>query len=326
GGRHRICGAGRRRVGARQQRRRSSPRPVSGPRHGDSRPNCRVGRFRHVHVSSRVRLPLRIASIGAATVAFGSPVWSVSADALWTHGVTHVSLLCALIAIKKGKAGGAALWFGISVLTRPHLIVVPLILTLFRLDRRVLLGGVAGGLAGLGLSGLYSLVVFGRIIPSGGYNVDGLSQSAPLRSAAGLAGNIWGWLADPLHGIVVWVPLALIAAVGVPLVWRNLDPLIRAAAVAGMAYAAAQLSLIRASGGNIFLGHRTTIETFVLATPLIVASLWALMSSSRAARVLISTLIAYSVAIHAYAAWIDMHPFVREFIEDLQSRMRSDQS
>lgn len=125
---------------------------------------------------------------------------------------------------------------------------------------------------------------------------------------------------------MVWVPLALIAAVGVPLVWRNLDPLIRAAAVAGMAYAAAQLSLIRASGGNIFLGHRTTIETFVLATPLIVASLWALMSSSRAARVLISTLIAYSVVIHAYAAWIDMHPFVREFIEDLQSRMRSDQS
>lgn len=253
---------------------------------------------------------VRIAAISTAVVAFGSPVWSVSADALWTHGLTHLSIMCALIGLRSERPLLAGASFGVAALTRPHLIVVPLVLACFRLERWQRVAGVIGGMVGLGFSALYSSILFGRVIPSGGYNVEQLTGGAPIRSLSGLATNIWDWISDPLHGIAIFVPLGLLAVVGVPLVWRRVDLLTRTAAAAGLGYAASQLGLIRASGGDIVFGHRTTIEMFVLCLPLIVVSLWELSRRSAIGRVVVGAAMAYSVAIHGYVAWIDSHPSV----------------
>ena len=85
---------------------------------------------------------------------------------------------------------------------------------------------------------------------------------------------------------------------------------IAARQTAGLGYAASQLGLIRASGGDIVFGHRTTIEMFVLCLPLIVVSLWELSRRSAIGRVVVGAAMAYSVAIHGYVAWIDLHPSV----------------
>lgn len=188
--------------------------------------------------------------------------------------------------------------------------MVPLVLACFRLERWQRVAGVIGGMVGLGFSALYSSILFGRVIPSGGYNVEQLTGGAPIRSLSGLATNIWDWISDPLHGIAIFVPLGLLAVVGVPLVWRRVDLLTRTAAAAGLGYAASQLGLIRASGGDIVFGHRTTIEMFVLCLPLIVVSLWELSRRSAIGRVVVGAAMAYSVAIHGYVAWIDLHPSV----------------
>jgi hypothetical protein len=265
-------------------------------------------------------VPRWVAGTGTAFVALGTPVWSVSADALWTHGLTHLLLLAGLLAMQRGRLYAMGLWWAAAVTVRPHLVVAAVVVAVRQPSWRGRLPLLVLPVAGLLVVAAYSFAVFGQVLPAAGYAVDALGENAPIRSPRGLLSNLAAWLTDPLRGVLIYVPLAALALPGIPAVWRDAPAWVRDAAVAGLAYAFVQLSVIRASGGNFFFGHRTTIEALVLAAPLVLLSIHRLCTRLPLARVAITVIALVSVATHAFGAVVHMPPGARSALERYQER------
>jgi hypothetical protein len=268
--------------------------------------------FRHLPV------PSSQAALGAFFVALGTPVWSVSADALWTHGLTHALLIGTVLASTRGRSGLAAVLAASVVTVRPHLFAAVVVLAAIERTwaRRGLL--VAGGVIGLGILAAYSLYVFGQPLPAAGYRVEGLVEHMPASSPRLMVRNVKNWLIEPGRGVLIFVPMAALAMPRIASAWRSSPPWVRYAALAGIAYSFSQLGLIRASGGTFFFGHRTTIEGFVLAAPLLFTGIGHLWREGPIARTVIALVGAYSIALHGYGAAIGMSPEAQEILREYQ--------
>jgi hypothetical protein len=266
-----------------------------------------------------LEIPRWVAGAGTAFVALGTPVWSVSADALWTHGLTHLLLLGGLVSLQRGRLTTTGVWLALAVTVRPHLLVVGVALALRQPSWRSAIRLLVPTAVGILVVAIYSFGVFGQVLPAAGYAVDALGENAPLRSPRTLLSNLLAWISDPLRGVAIYVPLAALALPGLPAAWREAPAWVRDAAVAGLAYAAVQLSLIRASGGTFFFGHRTTIEALVLAAPLLLLSIHRLSTRLPLARVAITLVVLLSIATHAFGALAHMPPGAREVLERYQA-------
>lgn len=267
-------------------------------------------------------LPLsRSAAIAAGTlVALGSPLWSVSADALWTHGVTHALLVGLLLARLRGRSQLATVLAAAAVTVRPHLIVSVLVIAL--LGERSWRGRArltAGGVTGLAVVAAYSLWLFGQPLPAAGYRIDGLAEQAPILHPASMASNLADWMFSPTTGLLLSVPVAVLAVPYLRSAWRSAPSWVRPAALAGLAYALAQLGLIRASGGILFFGHRTTIEALVLASPLLLLSVARLWKEGQVARLVVTGTVLYSLSLHTVGAILDMWPATSRMVEQYQN-------
>ena len=275
-------------------------------------------------VFREVAVPRQAALLAGVTVAIGSPVWSVSADALWTHGATHALLMGALLTLLRGSTAGGMILCMAAVTFRPHLVVAVGVLAFLERSwpRRVAVG--AGGVAGLGLVALYSLIVFGQPLPAAGYRVGHVLEVLPLSSPGSFTANVRDWLFDAHRGVVLFVPALLLAIPKGRAAWRSAPRWVRISAVAGLAYAVAQVGLMRASGGTFFFGHRTTIEALVLASPFLLLAVHRLWTEVRVARVGIASLIGFSIVTHGFGAWIGMPREAREDMREFQAETRPD--
>lgn len=265
-----------------------------------------------------MEVPARVAIVAGLVVALGSPLWSISADALWTHGATHALLVGALLALLGGKTVLAALLAAAAVTFRPHLALPVMVLALGQRTWRARLIVAVGGAAGLILVAGYSYWIFGQPLPAAGYPADRLLSQPRLLSPERMGTNVVDWLFHRDRSVLIFVPALALALPRLPAAWRAAPRWVRTAALAGVAYAVAQLGLIRASGGWFFFGHRTTIEALVLASPLLLLSIDRLRADGSLARIAIGVVVGYSIALHAFGAWIGIPANVRERLTDFQ--------
>lgn len=257
-------------------------------------------------VLRQLALGERTTLLATGVVAFASPVWSVSADALWTHGLTHLLLMLTVLAILERRTAAAAVAVALVITMRPHLALAVGVLAFIEEDRRRRTIIWVGAAAGLALVVGYSMTVFGQPLPAAGYDVEALADALPIASPLAMSENLIDWVMNPYRGLAVYVPLAMIAIPVIPIAMRTAPRWAKIAAAAGLVYGATQLSLIRASGGVFFFGHRTTIEMLALTVPLVVVGFSRASAQSVVIRRVLAVAIVASFAVHAYGAVTDM--------------------
>lgn len=228
----------------------------------------------------------RVALGAAAVFALGTATFAVSADTQWSHAPAQAALAGALLALTRGRLGWAGVALGLAVAVRPHLAVAALAIGLamaladrsWRPAVRIAAGAVPGVLVLL----TYNGVVHGRFWPTNGLerSADDVEWggSGGGEGLASLPENLLGTFASPGRGILVLYPVLVLLAFWLPAAWRRATAAERAAAVGGVAYLLAQLTLNRYSGGWWFFGSRLTIEPLTLAFPLLVRA-WTVVPS-----------------------------------------------
>lgn len=254
-------------------------------------------------------LPPRKALGAAMVFAFATPTWSVSADALWTHGPTQFWLLLTILLLGASRPAVAGLAAAMSVLTRPHMAMGWAAAGAHQLwaTRRpgdALRFGLATVMGAILLVG-YNRAVFGEADVLGGYRDDHLTVTGvgPLVFVV----NMLGSLVSPQRGVLLLTPFLWLLLPGLKNAWTNASHWVRSTAVAGLVYALIQLYLIRFTGGQGFYSYRTMIEPLTLLLPLLVCSYsaWTAMSPNR--RAAFNALVALSVSFHAFGAVLDPH-------------------
>jgi hypothetical protein len=251
------------------------------------------------------RLADRRLALGASMVlAFGTGVWSVSADSMWTHGVMHLTLVLALLAAASERYATSGLAFAAAILTRPHAAVVAATVGLWEgWTRRSVRPVVAIGLASsLGLVGMavYSQVLFGTWLPIAGYDPDGVANvatTAPLDTLERVLVNV----ADLRRGALIYAPFLLILLPFVGRGWRASPAWARSAAVGGVIYFVVQLRFTPL-GGSGFFGSRLMLETLVLSAPLLLRTWQVALRGNPLFRRAAFALVAVSVVLHTLGA------------------------
>lgn len=263
----------------------------------------------------------RAAGAASLLLVFGTGLWPVAADALWPHGPSALLLLTVLWGWRRGPAAGhGGSWSGVvaaglaaagAVLVRPHLIVALVVLaawTLWREPARRWAGGaiLAGGAGGLLALSVYTWLLFGRFAPTAGYDAGshlaGVVERTPWQTLYDLGRSLVG---TP-RGLLLFTPVAAVALVAVVVaVLRERGAIPAwtvASAVAGLAYLVIQVRAVGPLGGRDFFGPRTSLETLVLAAPLLAWAAWRLAARSRVGLVALCLAAAVSVGVNGYGA------------------------
>ena len=247
----------------------------------------------------------RLAVAASVALAFGSGVWSVSADSMWTHGVTHLTLMLGVLAVADEKYARSGLAFAASVFTRPHTAVVPAVVGTWqavasRRLRPVVLVGVTS-LLGVMLLALYSRLLFETWVPVAGYD--------PGQPAAVVSTPWWIMgervaltFAHPQRGVLIYTPALLVLLPFVRHGWRVSPTWVRSSAVAGLIYLAVQLRVNTWTGGADFFGSRLTLETLVLFTPLLLRTWQTAIVANEKLKGACVGLLVVGVLLHAYGA------------------------
>jgi alpha-1,2-mannosyltransferase len=247
----------------------------------------------------------RLAAVAALLLGLGTNTWSVSASVLLTHGPAQLWLAVGLLAASRGVWPATAPAYALAVLTRPHLVLVPVVAAAWHAVRdrlwRAALWLAAGAAAGLGLLVAYNHHVYGAWSLQGGYE-DSVGDALGSRGLVGLAVNLLGTLFSPARGLLGFSPFVLFLLVGVRPAWRAAPSWARSAALGGAAYLLLQLQANRFSGGTGFYGYRLPLEALTLATPLLVLAYREWVAPVRWRRLVLAVLVAYSVAVQVLGA------------------------
>jgi hypothetical protein len=220
------------------------------------------------------RLVDRRVAFGAALVLlFATSTWSISGNALWTHGLTHLFLGTSLLLLASDRPIAAGGSLALSIFARPHTAIVAAYLGGARAIRRRSVGdllrvGVPGAL-GLAAVVLYSWMNFKNPLPTSGYSDYAVQAMTDRTTIARLPRRIWSSLFHPLRGIVFQAPFLLILLPGIKQAWAVAPVWVRDAAVAGVAYQLLQLQLNDFDGGVFFFSYRLPLEMLVLAASLL---------------------------------------------------------
>lgn len=237
----------------------------------------------------------RVGTLAAATAAlvfaFATPMWSVAANALWTHTVTTLGITGMAWASDRqrwwlvGVFGGIALWGRVHV----SLIVAVLGLGLAYYHRRPAIAILVGGVSGLamGLATLWTRWVYGTWSPTGGYSApgylsrvqDGFHDTWNERIA-----NEFGLWFSADRGIFVWTPVLLLLVLALIRSWRGLPRWSTVLLAGGLLYTCVQGWFSGFHGGDTFFSYRLGLEFLACATP---AFVMAVASAGAFARALL---------------------------------------
>jgi hypothetical protein len=239
--------------------------------------------------------------IGAVT-AFGTGLWTVAADSLWTHGPAVLLAALALHALRAHNQWLAGAAFGGLVLVRPHLVIIAVLVAyvLAREERDWLVG------VRIGLPSIIALVLFfGYVSMLVGRPSIGLETYVlDVPSGLGRLTNIAGLLVAPRVGLLVYSPAVLCCLPRLGHAWRESDAWERAAIVGGITYMAVQFQLNNFYGGHSFYGYRLPLEGLTFAFPMLVRSGVLLVRTARAGRLVCAVLMVWSIWVHAVGAWL----------------------
>ncbi|HET7389001.1 MAG TPA: hypothetical protein VFJ19_20325 [Nocardioidaceae bacterium] len=216
------------------------------------------------------------AALGAtAVVAFTTPVWTVSANALWTHPLTVLAIAGAAYGARRKQWWAVGIWLGIGMLGRAHVAVIAAIVGLgMAWHERSLKPAVRVAiptLVSLLVLSVWDHFVFGTWDPRGAYSGHTFGSMVPgVRTGAvtSMVENWAGFLVSPDKGFFVWTPVALLLLPAVVRGWRAAPAWSRWLALGGLAYAVVQLGLNGFTGGDGFQGYRLALEPLVCLTPL----------------------------------------------------------
>jgi hypothetical protein len=254
----------------------------------------------------------RLAAFAALAVAFGTGTWSVSADAMWTHGVTHLTLALGLLAAADGRHVRSGLLFAAAILTRPQTAVVPAVIGVWagvtsrRLQPVVLIG--AGSLLGVMALSYYSYRYFGTYLPVAGYS-EGKVAAVATTSFAQFGERFFFTLVHPLRGVLIFAPFLLVLLPFAHYGWRASPWWVRASAVSGVVYLVVQLRSNTWHGGGSYFGSRLTLETLVLCAPLLLRTWQSRIEASERLRGACIGLVVVAVGLHTLGATVlTMHP------------------
>lgn len=216
---------------------------------------------------------LRASLVATAALAFATPVWSVSANAMWTHPITLLGILGMAYFAAKERWWLVGALGGVAVLGRLHtaLIVAVLGCGLAIVKRRPAIAVQVGlaSFAGVVVAGVWTFWVYGRWTPAGGYRSD-----TAQRVATGFGGgaeealaNQLGMWVSPGYGILVWTPVLLLLLPAVRRGWHQVPTWARILPLGGLVYTLAQAQLNTFTGGDGFYGYRHGLEFLATVAP-----------------------------------------------------------
>lgn len=248
------------------------------------------------------RLPWPAAVGGLLVLALTTPVWSVSADQLWTHCITILGIAGAAYGASRNRWWVAGLFLAIGITARPHVAVIALILGvgatwLVRSWRPVMQVGLLSG-AGMAALVAWNRYVYGEWSIGGSYgqSVTAMATGTSYGSPDGsVLKNAAGYLFAADRGVVVWTPLLVWL---IPAVWRarrDVPGWTWMLALGGLGYAGVQLMLNGFSGGTTMNGYRLALEPLVAVAPLVILS--AVHTHSRVIREGSYVLVAYQATL-----------------------------
>lgn len=222
------------------------------------------------YVAMRRYLRKGQALAATAALALTTPVWSVAADALWTHSVTVLGIAGMAAAAARERWWLVGLLGGVGLWGRPHVAVIVALVGLgVAWSQRRPAVAVQVGLPSLGMLGLlmaWNRYQFGRLSPEGAYS--GANErvlSVPQWTDA-LVNQAGLWF-SPIVGVFVWTPVLLILLVAVVRSWRALPAWSRWMLLGGLLYVVVQGQLNAFLGGSGFYGYRLTLEFLAAAAP-----------------------------------------------------------
>ena len=222
--------------------------------------------------------PARVALASTALFAFGTATWTVAGRELWEHSGSELLLAAGMLAILDRRWVASGLALGASVLFRPDLALVGVVLGVGLLwAERSWSTFVKFGAATVpGVAGLFAWnwVAYGRLTVSGGYAGVRLMGQGPVRLVQSITGN----LVSPERGLLVCTPILLLAGAGLLPAWRRSSAVARLFAVAGLVCILSTLwftpvtphSDAFMTAGDDFIGNRYCLEGLLLAAPLLV--------------------------------------------------------
>jgi hypothetical protein len=250
----------------------------------------------------------RLAWLAAAFLALGTGMWSVAADAMWTHGIGSLLLLLGVLGTASRRYGWAGAAFALAILCRPQYAVIPAVIGLwegFRLRDvvPVLKIGIVSA-TGLVAMSVYSYTIFGTWLPVAGYSTEKVGAVATTGGSQFLENVIFS-LAQPQRGLLLYTPILLLLLPGVARGWRGAPAWVRSSAVGGVLYAVVQLRANSWTGGADIFGNRLLLETLVLASPLLVLTFRRfILPSPRFLRAAAYTIMLGSVVMHGVGATV----------------------
>ena len=209
--------------------------------------------------------------LATVTFAFATPVWSVTANAVWPQTVTVLGICAMAWAMSRGHWWLAGIFGGVVLWGRVQAAILVAIAglvtaTLRRHPQIAVRIGVTSGI-GLGLLAGWSKWMYGSWNPTAYYNPDDLAKYAP-NGLIDPANQLGSWV-SPDRGILVWTPILIVLLPVLVRHWRRVPDWSRALAVAGIAYTVFEAMLIEFPGGDSFYGYRMTLELLVCLTPAI---------------------------------------------------------
>jgi alpha-1,2-mannosyltransferase len=221
-----------------------------------------------VYLALRRYIPTSRAVGAALALAFATPVWSISADAVWPHTVTVLGISAMAYGAASGRwwlvglGGGVALWGRLHAALLVALVGV--LLAWHRRQPRIVV--VVGAISALFLVLLctWTRWMYGSWDPTASYG-QGVFDVGP-RGWDQLTNQLGMWVA-PDRGILVWTPILVLLAPAVRRSWRDLPDWARYLLVGGFLYTLLQSWLIVFTGGDNFYGYRLGLEFLVCAAP-----------------------------------------------------------
>ena len=260
----------------------------------------------------RDRLGTHRSLVAAGLLGLGTPVWSVSADAIWPHTLTTLAIVGTAWAADRGRWWLVGAFGGVMLWGRLHAAVICAVVGLGVAwsRRRPDVAGRVGivAVASLALASVWTRWMYGSWDPTSGYRAGDFAGSVADRALDPL--NYLGVLVSADRGLLWWCPLLLVLG---PSAWRHrreLPDWSRWLATGGAAYALSQVVLNRFSGGDHFYGYRTSLELVVCVAPaLALASPWL---STRARRWFAPVAVLQVVVIAPGAITDDIYSPVRD--------------
>jgi len=226
---------------------------------------------------------------GALVVAWGTPMWSVAANAMWTHTLTVFGIMGMACAASRERWWLVGLFGGIAICGRLHVALIIAVLGLGvafarrRPDIAMKVGIPSASF--LGLTSLWTYWVYGTWIPGAGYNMtaQGIVTGKRYSDAEHPLINQLGLWVSPDKGILVWSPVLLLLLPAVVRAWPDLPDWSRWLAIGGVPYLILQGQLNPYTGGGAHYAYRLQLELLAAAAPAFLLSAHRMKAVARAA-------------------------------------------